>query len=688
MYFSVLQTFSTISVKWRESRSVRAAGALLVAAMVSTFAATQIAGAAPTGAAQPEQGFDGVTTGYVCNVETGRYLDADGANGNSGRYNVSTSLSPTGDDEWDFERLPDGRFTLQNREKRTFLDADGADKGYNVDGSQSVRDDDKWEAQPLGGGVFVFFNTYRGRFLDAEGIGANWNVHTVAAPSATSQWMVVSLDNSCRLGMGPTPTPVPPAPTPTPTPEPIATATPLPAPAAPPFETVTLTAPVPLAVAERLPVISPSSEMRLLGSDQASSIEVAVDAFDGDVLSGRVELATNRFNFLAAIDISQSTIDGRPGCGGDEDGDGIIGSVVDCEIVAALDVVGRLQAGGAQGSQVGVVGFSASAAAADVSPEPGQQQLAAPSADANANGIADVVEVIRSLEATDFDQRPNIGLFTTKNLLHGTNFHDAAVAACDVSAGSNSAPTLVAFISDGRSMLGGGVEDLLPCGNTTFHSFAVGAGASCSNGTPSLQDLADRTGGSCAEVDDPENLPDILPALLIPEIVSISMTVDGGSPIDLTGSIIDAVLPAAGDLSFALDTTADPALQQAIATATELCITALAVVGGQEVPVANCSMVERPDGSLEYAWQTTDAPAAVALSDPAAPSPTFVPSAVGTYAFAVAMVDSLGRSWTDTIEVIVGSSDPADPADSSESTDPADRPPKSLLVRVAALPDR
>lgn len=561
---------------------------------------------------------------YVCHVATGRYLDADGANGNSGHYNVSTSLNPTGDDEWRMTQVDHQLFVFRNREKLRFLDADGADKLWNVDGSKTIRADDKWRIEPSPDGTVALFNPYRGQYLHALGGQANWNVNTVPHKTAATAWMIVPLGRSCHVGMV----------------EPLV---------------VELNVSPPSSDLLRAPVVAASRVDRELGGDHITSYALSVDQIGPDAtLSGTVVIRTRPFNFIAAIDISQSTVDGRPGCGGDEDADGRAGTVVDCELMATRRVIDRIATEAKNDAKVGIVGFSASAAAADVSPESGVQLLTAVDADVDQSGRSDIDEVVSGLRARNFSGPPSVERFTPVQLLHGTNFRDAVDKVCRVAAHEPDTPSVVAFFSDGRSLVGGGVDDLLPCGEaTTFHTIAVGDGASCETGEPSLQHIANLTGGSCTEIVDLSQLPDRVPELIVPETVSLSLTIDGTLTIDLADSV-DLALPAAGDFSFHKSLTQYRSIADAFATADKICVTAVVAEGGRRSAIVTCSPVERADTTLGFSWEPTLFPGpAPTLSDPAIQSPTFSPGMAGVYVFEVTMTDTLRRVWRDTVEVVV-----------------------------------
>ena len=77
-------------------------------------------------------------------------------------------------------------------------------------------------------------------------------------------------------------------------------------------------------------------------------------------------------------------------------------------------------------------------------------------------------------------------------------------------------------------------------------SFAIGAGSTCGNPAfPSLQRMADLTGGQCTPVPNPANLPSLLPNLIATSLDDVQIAVDGGNV--ATGCLPG--LPAPGPIS-------------------------------------------------------------------------------------------------------------------------------------------
>lgn len=168
---------------------------------------------------------------------------------------------------------------------------------------------------------------------------------------------------------------------------------------------------------------------------------------------------------------------------------------------------------------VGVSVFGSFGAFGDMSPDGGEQPLAAPDS-------ADVGVVVGSAAIG------GLGQYTARTVATGTNFAaglSASLVSVQASAGTSKN---VVFLSDGVSNAGaaefGVVLAALVGEGATIYSFAVGDGSSCTGGSAgTLQDMADATGGSCTEVPDPADLPDIVVNVTDTEMVNLQLTVDG-----------------------------------------------------------------------------------------------------------------------------------------------------------------
>lgn len=298
--------------------------------------------------------------------------------------------------------------------------------------------------------------------------------------------------------------------------------------------------------------------------------------------------------------------------------DGTARTILNCEVEAS----NALNAAAAEpDSVIGTVGavmFGSSAAVTDVQPAGGDQLLTGPATDQNANGIRDVEEVLGSLT------QGQVGLFTVKNVSTGTFFPDAVVKATTVTNAQSESRKIVAFLSDGFS--GGDVNpalDAVPA-NVDIYTFAVGGGSACNAGNynASLQVIADRTGGTCTQVPDPANLPDVLPQLLESRLTHLTASVDGGAAVPVT-NVTPAppqTGPAAVNYSF---TTGNLTSGRH-----EICITAHGNDNGGTGSVTDCVHViinDPPavDPSGPYAGQEgTPVPIAGLVTDPDGPSLT------------------------------------------------------------------
>lgn len=235
-------------------------------------------------------------------------------------------------------------------------------------------------------------------------------------------------------------------------------------------------------------------------------------------------LAGNPINVVTVVDVSGST--GSPSgqdcdgsgavdAGDDLNADGTVGDTLDCEVAGILGLGGSL--GNAANVDVAIVGFGSSAAVADMSPAAGSQAFAAPiSADAQPNGVADVVEVARSLD------QGSIGLFSPLSVGSSTDFNDALAAMLAAFASQPAGETNVAFfLSDGAasvSTAAGSPLQQAAAAGIVVNTFSVGGSATGCGDTAALRTIADVTGGVCIEVADPSQLsaalPGITPALL------------------------------------------------------------------------------------------------------------------------------------------------------------------------------
>jgi hypothetical protein len=266
------------------------------------------------------------------------------------------------------------------------------------------------------------------------------------------------------------------------------------------------------------------------------------------------------------IDVSGST-DQTGGCGGDQNGDGNADFILDCEIAAAK-ATNQAAIGVGTVLQVGGVAFGSSAVTGDVGPAAGEQSLTGPDTDDNAAGGPDVEEVLSSGFSDFFGGDGGFAQFTLKNAGQFTNFEAAVVAATSLASSSAAGTKLVVFLSDGFASAGGPVADdviAAAAAGVRFETFAIGSGSSCSNtgttGQGSLDDIATGTGGTCTQVTDLSQLPDVVPGVIDSQLTEVAISLDqtlNGLPdspfVALTNANTDPDLPQAGPASVDWDT--------------------------------------------------------------------------------------------------------------------------------------
>lgn len=269
---------------------------------------------------------------------------------------------------------------------------------------------------------------------------------------------------------------------------------------------------------------------------------------------------------IYSIDGSGSTVDPAGGdCGPDQnpgDPEAAQDEIIDCEIAAVLSLNDEVSGLGTVG-QVGMQLWAGAAVTADATPGGADVALIAPDADAQPNGTPDVDEVLHSIRIAQLlGQDSGFWEFSVKPTpdVIGTDFADAAAAACTLAGTLSTLTKQVVFVSDGVANVGADVTTVLPCGSVVFITFAVGPASSCAgdpSGLGSLQEIANLTGGVCVEVDDPTNLPDeIIPAIVQSQLTQIAVSIDqtlNGSPdsafVPLTNANIAPDLPQQGPAS-------------------------------------------------------------------------------------------------------------------------------------------
>lgn len=345
--------------------------------------------------------------------------------------------------------------------------------------------------------------------------------------------------------------------------------------------------------------------------------------------------------------------------------DGTARTILRCEVEASAALNTRAAEPTSVIGSVGTVAFGSSAAVADMRPTAGDQVLTTPEADQNANGIRDAEEVFGSMS------QGQIGQFTPRTMPTGTFFPDAVVKATAVTNAQTESRKIVVFLSDGFSA--GDVNpalDDVPA-NVDIHTFAVGGGSACDAGdyNASLQVIADRTGGTCTQVADPANLPDVLPGLLESTLTGLTATVDGGGAVPVTD--VSPVPPQTGPVNVTYSFTTDPLTSGRH----RICVTARGedhggpgqvtdcvdviindppevdaggpYAGQEGTPVQLGGLVTDPDGpTLTTGWTATpasgvDPGATCSFADPAAQSTTVTCTDDGVWTLALSADDSL-----------------------------------------------
>ena len=253
--------------------------------------------------------------------------------------------------------------------------------------------------------------------------------------------------------------------------------------------------------------------------------------------------------FVYVIDVSGSTDTGSgTGCS----------PVLQCEqeFAAALNQA-VIDSGSAD--EAGIVVFASSAAAADVSPAAGTQLLVAPDAPgAPPTYINQVIESTFSI-ASDHG---GVNLFTPHNVGLTTNCTAGLQAALPVVQASTNTQNVVVFVSDGQCDPTGlaafdAAIAALVAENAVIHTVVTGTGNAC--GDPNDQTLARiaaNSGGTCTFVEDPGNLPDIVPNLIGTSLDALSLSIDGNPPTPIPNSDISLPLPQPGAVSVNYTTTA------------------------------------------------------------------------------------------------------------------------------------
>jgi hypothetical protein len=295
------------------------------------------------------------------------------------------------------------------------------------------------------------------------------------------------------------------------------------------------------------------------------------------------------------FDLSTSTLSGV-GCGGDANGDGEVSTPLDCEVAAAAALNEQAVASGAV-AEVGLVGFADGGVSADLGEADGPQDLVAPSLDEDGDGTPNVVEAMTSAFSARRGQPVGFTANTeVTTLTRQTTFSAGIEAACEVLAGTTSANRVVVFLSDGANSAGEPVASVLPCDtDVTFQAFAAGPDAGCDLASEfgTLQEMADLTDGVCTEVSNLSQLPQILEAVVAPQLLRVQLTVDGGSPVDITVTASPA-LPEPGPATVRVIYS----IMALTGDDHELCLTFFGSDAGGSGSVTSCARADADGGRL------------------------------------------------------------------------------------------
>src|SRR5690606_37541669 len=136
----------------------------------------------------------------------------------------------------------------------------------------------------------------------------------------------------------------------------------------------------------------------------------------------------------------------------------------------------------------------------------------------------------------------SVGQFQLRNVGSDSTNYTAGLQAAQSSVNASTASSKnVVFLSDGNANDGSlaAFDAAVSALDATVFSFAVGPMASVSCGSPAggsygtLQRMADSTGGSCTQVANPADLPDIVQNVTATQLTDVS----------LTGATLDTISP-------------------------------------------------------------------------------------------------------------------------------------------------
>lgn len=215
--------------------------------------------------------------------------------------------------------------------------------------------------------------------------------------------------------------------------------------------------------------------------------------------------------------------------------------------------------------KMAIIGFANGAVTADAQSAMGLQVFS--------DSEAEISQVINSIARDNSSKRIEFNEFTPVGVNWQDTEYSSAIQEIDTILASNSTQpnVIVLFISDGANTGGSDITTLLPSlpSNVTIHTFAVGdrdfdndpATDNCnvtqfvSNSGAvfptfgSLQQISNATNGTCTIVNDPTQLPNLLPTPIIPVLESIEFSLNGNATTIATPNLD-------GPASFPSETTA------------------------------------------------------------------------------------------------------------------------------------
>ncbi|NJO18473.1 MAG: tandem-95 repeat protein [Thioploca sp.] len=268
-------------------------------------------------------------------------------------------------------------------------------------------------------------------------------------------------------------------------------------------------------------------------------------------------------SFIYVMDLSGSTAEGGgTGCA----------PILDCEKQFIKTLNNEIIDLGIS-DQIGLAVYAESAKVADMTPANGVQKVIAPNA-----GPSYLNTVVDSTISYTSNTSSKITQFTAyNNLGRWTNCKEGLVKGLEVAQLMTHDPKIMVFASDGvcnrgtQAQFNTAIQNLVNAG-VVAHAVAIGTESSCTTnqGSGSLAQIAQGTGGQCFEVPDPGNLPAIIPNLVVPVLDSLDLQIDGGTLISIPNSGIIPPLPDSAPITVNYNTLA-PSL--AVGTH-NICVTA------------------------------------------------------------------------------------------------------------------